>query len=529
MERVPRGTSGAGAVPVGTALGNKVASSIRVLVADDDRTLREGCANVLQHDGYAVTMIGSGEELLEQSRRRSFDVVLLNAVVSGVSGLDVLARILRQHKDTLVILMTGAPSVAASIEALRAGAWEYLPKPFTAAQLQILVGRATHAVMAARGVGGESHAAPPTSGKGDNATLLGTSAAFRGAVELARRVAPTSASVMISGESGTGKEALAQFIHQNSRRSAQAFVPINCAALPEPLLEAELFGHRQGAFVGAERDKPGLLELAHKGTLFLDELADMSLPLQAKLLRVVQDGTVRRVGSEQRDGVVNVRYITATNRNPQEAARSGMMREDLLYRLRVVPIHLPPLRERLEDIPVLATHFLSQYWRKHRQARDAVPTFSKASLDALCQRRWRGNVRELQNVIEHLAVLAAPGRRIQPEEIPMLDDTFGGTGSGALSNELMEMGFHEAKEQLIATFEKEYVRRLLARASGNMSKAARLARVDRTTLYRLTDKHGSPRATPEYAHGDGAPADSAVYTEMAVPRLDAAAAPTRGD
>jgi transcriptional regulator with PAS, ATPase and Fis domain len=330
-------------------------------------------------------------------------------------------------------------------------------------------------------------------GHSDKIALIGISPLFRQAVELARKVAATDASVFISGESGTGKEVIAQFIHQHSRRSSRAMVPINCAALPEPLLESEMFGHRKGAFTGADREKPGLLETANGSTLFLDELTEMSQALQAKLLRVIQDGVVRRVGSEQQDAVVDVRFISATNRDPQEAVNAGALRGDLFYRLRVVPIKLPPLRKRPEDIPLLANHFLTFYWQRHRQMGDRAPRLSEASIGFLRSRPWRGNVRELQNVIEHVAVLSEPDQVIQPNDIPIYDDTTDWSGEGTLPSGLLDEAFHPAKDRLVAQFEKEYLGRLVGRAGGNMSKAARLANIDRTTLYRLMDKHNFHR------------------------------------
>jgi transcriptional regulator with PAS, ATPase and Fis domain len=330
-------------------------------------------------------------------------------------------------------------------------------------------------------------------GHSDKIALIGISPLFRQAVELARKVAATDASVFISGESGTGKEVIAQFIHQNSRRSARALVPINCAALPEPLLESEMFGHRKGAFTGADRDKPGLLETANGGTLFLDELTEMSMPLQAKLLRVIQDGVVRRVGSEQQDAVVDVRFVSATNREPQEAVDSGVLRGDLFYRLRVVPIKLPPLRKRPEDIPLLANHFLTFYWQRHRQMGDRVPRLSEASIGFLRSRPWRGNVRELQNVIEHVAVLVEPDQIIQPNDIPVYDDSAEWPADSVVSAGVMDEAYHTAKDRVVAQFEQEYLTRLVTRAGGNMSKAARLASIDRTTLYRLMDKHAFHR------------------------------------
>jgi DNA-binding NtrC family response regulator len=479
------------------AIPDDVKSSIRIAIIDDERTLRESCATVLQADGYTVTPIGRGEEALETVRRRKFDIVLVDLYMSQISGIEILKAALETQKETIVVVMTGNPSVASSIEALRHGAWDYLPKPFSATHLQVLIGRASHAVMVARETRDLKLQLAKQGGHSDKVSLIGISPTFRKAVELARKVAATDASVFISGESGTGKEVIAQFIHQHSRRVGRNLVAINCAALPEQLLESELFGHRKGSFTGADRDKPGLLETANGGTFFLDELTEMSMPLQAKLLRVLQDGAVRRVGSEQQDAVVDVRYIAATNRDPQEAVNQGILRGDLFYRLRVVPIKLPPLRKRLEDIPLLTNHFLSVYWQRHRQMADRMPRFSEASVAFLRSRPWRGNVRELQNVIEHVAVLAEPDQVIQPNDIPIYEE--GGeyqVQAQALTTPVLDEAYHVAKDRVVAQFEKEYLSRLVGRAGGNMSKAARLANIDRTTLYRLMDKHSFQREEP---------------------------------
>ena len=476
------------------AIPAEVKASIRVLVVDDERTLRESCASVLQMDGYNVTVIGRGEEALEAVRRRRFDIVLVDLYMSQVSGMDILQAALQAAKDTIVVVMTGNPSVATSIEALRAGAWDYLPKPFSATHLQVLVGRASHAVMVARETNDLRLQVMRQSGQGEKFALIGISAPFREAVELARKVAGTDASVMITGESGTGKEQIAQFIHHHSRRTSRRLVAVNCAALPEPLLESEMFGHRKGAFTGADRDKPGLLETANGGTLFLDELTEMTPPIQAKLLRVIQDGVVRRVGSEQPDAVVDVRFISATNRDPQDSVAQGILREDLFYRLRVVPIRLPPLRKRPEDIPLLANHFLAVFWLRHRQMGDRMPRFTEEAIAFLRARAWRGNVRELQNVIEHVAVLCEPEQAIEPRDIPMYDEAAAeGPAEAGLPAGLFEEAYHLAKDRVVAQFEKEYLGRVIGRANGNMSKAARLASIDRTTLYRLLDKHGLQR------------------------------------
>jgi DNA-binding NtrC family response regulator len=496
----PAGAESAARDPL--SIPSDVKASIRILVVDDERTLRESCASVLQMDGYNVTLIGRGEEAIDTVKRRKFDIILVDLYMSQVSGLQILQAALEAFKDTIVVVMTGNPSVTSSIEALRAGAWDYLPKPFSATHLQVLVGRASHAVMVSREAQDLRLQLMKQHGHSDKIALIGISPPFRKAVDLARKVAGTDASVFINGESGTGKEVIAQFIHQNSRRAHKPIVPINCAALPEGLLESELFGHRKGSFTGADRDKPGLLETANGGTLFLDELTEMSMPLQAKLLRVIQDGVVRRVGSEQVDAVVDVRFISATNRDPQDAVEEGALRSDLFYRLRVVPITLPPLRKRQEDIPLLANHFLTYYWHRHRQMGERVPRLSDGSIAFLRSRAWRGNVRELQNVIEHVAVLAEPDQVIQPNDIPIYDDaTTDWPAEAAPPAGVMDEAYHVAKDRVVAQFEREYLGRLVSRAGGNMSKAARLASIDRTTLYRLMDKHEFHRdespGTPE--------------------------------
>jgi DNA-binding NtrC family response regulator len=253
-----------------------------------------------------------------------------------------------------------------------------------------------------------------------------------------------------------------------------------------------MFGHRRGAFTGADRDKPGLLEISNGSTLFLDEITEMSPRIQAKLLRVLQDGVVRRVGAESQQ-TVDVRFISATNRDPQEAVTRCILREDLFYRLRVVLIKLPPLRERVEDIPLLANHFLSIYWQRHR-SREKAPKFSAASMSHLVSNPWRGNVRELQNVIEHLAVLAEPGQSIQPADIPFYEQSAPEPSANPqIADSLFEEEYHSAREKHVSHFDKAYLSRIVDRAGGNMSKAARMANVDRTTLYRLIERYSEGR------------------------------------
>src|SRR5438128_12141062 len=266
---------------------------IRILVVDDEHLLRESCAQVLLLQGYEVSLCGRGQEALYLVKCRAFDILLVDLYTSQVDGLTLLRAALTTNRDTIGIVMTGNPSVDSSVEALVQGAWDYLPKPFSATHLRVLIGRAVHTLLVARETRDQEAELERRHVHSEKVTLLGTAPAFRQAIELARKVAPTDASVFITGESGTGKEMIAQFIHHHSRRSSRPFVAINFAALPEGLLESEMFGHRKGAFTGAVRDKPGLLEAAHGGTLFLDELIEMSKPIQAKLLRVIQDGVVR--------------------------------------------------------------------------------------------------------------------------------------------------------------------------------------------------------------------------------------------
>ena len=469
--------------------------SIQILLALDEPSLRQTCASVLRLDGYDVTVSSGGEEALDLVTRRPFDIMLADMHMPKVDGMTLMARALATHPSTIVVMMTGNPSVESSIEALSAGACDYLANPISAAQLRVVIGRAAHRVLIAR----ERTAVLHPIGEGRNGiAILGVSAGIRQAIELASRVAATDASVFISGESGSGKELVAQFIHENSGRYMRPFVAVNCAALPDTLLESEMFGHCRGAFTGAVRDKPGLLEAADGGTMFLDELIELPKPAQAKLLRVIQDGVVRRVGSESTDAIVNVRFISATNGDLEAARRDGVVREDLYYRLRVVPIHLPALRERPEDVPVLADYFMEKFWQRRGQLFARRPEFTASAMDALASYAWPGNVRELQNVIEHVTVLAEPGAKIGPDDLPM-----GGkepqsitNGSGAHTAAAFTERYHEARERVLTQFETQYLTWLVERAGGNLSEAARIAGVDRTTLYRVMERHGWQRPTP---------------------------------
>lgn len=469
-------------------------ATLNLLLVDDERTLRESCRSILEGLGYRVEVASKGEDALKLLQRRSFNIVLTDLYMNDVPGIELLKAALERDPTTIVIVMTGNPSVASNVEVLRAGAWDYLPKPFSATHLEIVIGRASHAVMVAR------ESAP--AGEGPSATVadddapLGVSPAFMRCLELARKVAATDASVFITGETGAGKEMIAQYIHRRSRRRARPVVAVNCAALPEGLLESEMFGHVKGSFTGAVRDKAGLLESANGGTMFLDELTEMPKSVQAKLLRVIQDGVVRRVGSNTTSTIVNVRFIAASNRDADQAVAEGVLREDLYYRLRVVPIKLPSLRERPEDVALLAEHFLRSYWRQHRGGETRVPTLSEGAIRALQAYPWPGNVRELQNVIEHTVVLLEPGQQVQADDIPLhgAGRHMSSRPSDAMGDtDLLRESYHVGRDRVIAHFERRYLAELVRAADGNMSKAARIAGVDRTTLYRLMERHGLQR------------------------------------
>ena len=463
-------------------------AAIRILVVDDEPSILESCETVLGGEGYGCQVERRGEEALRRLKSETYDIVLIDQNMPQVHGLDILAELRKRNQDSLAVVMTGHATTEDGVKAIQAGAWDYLPKPFTATQLLVLIGRAAFTLMKAQKIVQPSQREGLLVERGT--PILGVSAGMRDAVAKALKVASTDASVFITGESGTGKELFAQYIHRESRRSRKAFVVVNCAALPGELLESEMFGHKRGAFTGAIRDKAGLLEVADHGSFFLDELAEMPLAIQAKLLRVLQDGVLRRVGSEKDDAVVDVRFISATNREPEEAMKEGLLRQDLYYRLRVVPIHLPALRERPEDIPVIIRHFVDHFWRRHQLPGEEPPRLAGETLEALIHYQWPGNVRELQNVIENLVVLSDPEEEIPAERLSILNqppEMGAGNGFGPALD--LRMPFHDAKQILVDRFEREYLAHLVTRTGGNMSESARQAGIDRTTLYRLMDKH----------------------------------------
>jgi DNA-binding NtrC family response regulator len=456
---------------------------LKILVIDDEEGLARSCAQIARAEGHTVHIAHRADEGLRLAGTLGPDLVLCDVVLPDANGLDVL-RAMREHDpDALVIMITGFATVDASIEALELGAYDYIPKPFTAMQLRILLGRAAAQARLTRD--NRRLRAQLREVAGDEYRTVGRSVEMLEVLERVRRVAGTEASVLISGESGTGKELIARALHEYSGRAGNPFVPVNCAAMPSDLLESELFGHVQGAFTGARDARVGLMESAAGGTFFLDEVCEMSLDLQAKILRALQERRVRPVGGRE-EVALDIRVVAATNRDPERAVRAGVLREDLYFRLNVVPVRVPPLRERREDIELLAAHFLQRFSQRYGRR----VSLDRSAVEALRAYDWPGNVRELQNAIERVVSLANGDGVIVADGLPA-EIRAGRRPSDDLEEALAGPldPFHEAKEAIVDRFERIYLRRLLAEHQGNVTAVARAAGLSRRTVHRLLAKH----------------------------------------
>ncbi|TAJ98413.1 MAG: sigma-54-dependent Fis family transcriptional regulator [Candidatus Manganitrophaceae bacterium] len=447
-------------------------ASPRILAVDDDLIAGQLLVEILSDEGYRVESAAGGREAVEQLEREFYDLIITDLKMPGWDGLEVLRRYREQSPETLVILVTAFGSMESAIEAMKAGAFDYVSKPFREDEIKIVVRRALDQRRLKRE--NEQYRQEFARSYGLD-QIIGHSRPMTEIYKTVAMITGRNSTVLIQGESGTGKELIAQAIHHNGPRAARPFVVVNCAALPEPLLESEMFGHVRGAFTGAVASKKGLFEEAEGGTLFLDEIGEMGLSLQAKLLRALQEREVRRVGAN--DPIrVDVRIIAATNQSLDVKVKEGRFREDLLYRLRVVTIALPPLRERREDIPLLADYFLKQY-AAETQKTDL--TFSPQAIEVMCRYEWPGNVRELQHAIEQAVVLTT-GRVILAEDLPLsLRDAV--PGDALPSFPLMSLD----------ELQRRYLIRVL-REIQNRSEAARILGVDRRTLYRMAQRYGIP-------------------------------------
>jgi DNA-binding NtrC family response regulator len=439
-----------------------------ILVVDDDADMRELAYDMLKDRGHLVTTAGSGEEALKRLAEEDYAVVVTDLRMKGMQGNELLAEIKRRSPDVNVILMTAFGSVETAVDAMTHGASDYLTKPVKKDELIRVVERVIREAALRREV---SRLRKEVRKEYSFHQILGKSKAIQAVFDLIRRVADSPTNVLITGESGTGKELVAKAIHYNSERKDAPFVPVNCAAIPEQLLESELFGHMRGSFTDAKMDKRGLFEEAQKGTLFLDEISELPIMLQAKLLRAIQEREIRRVGAT-RPIPVDVRIIAATNLNLADEVKAKRFRDDLYYRLNVVEIRLPPLRERREDIPLLVDAFLKKCGDARRKE---VKGVSEAALAMLMDYAWPGNVRELENVIER-AVTLSRSEKIVPEDLPPAVQ--GSRGDRRVLDEAAE------RTLSLAAMEKEYILKILDKMGGNKYQAAQALGIDRKTLYR---------------------------------------------
>jgi two-component system response regulator AtoC len=440
-----------------------------ILVVDDEAVVRTGIAQVLSQQDLAVATAADAAQALAQLAGQRFAVVLLDIKLPDMDGVQVLKHIRQDFPETEVVMITGYPTIAGAVECIRLGALDYLVKPFRIEELEAVVQKA----LDHRAQKNRPAAPEPAAGALDLDFILGQSPAMRRVFDKIKRAAPSDSTVLLTGESGTGKELVARAIHLLSPRAGQEFVPVDCSALVETLLESELFGHVKGSFTGALQTKHGLFELANHGTFFFDEISNLSLNIQAKLLRVIQEREFMQVGSQKRIKL-DVRIIASSNRDLKEAIKTGAFREDLYYRLSVIPIHLPPLRERTGDIALLADHFLRQYSQKgHRE----ITGISSQALKLFSDYGWPGNVRELEHTIERIVILE-DGAVIQPEHLPSF-----------ISQRQGEFKDFSDENYSLEELEKRYIQFILRRTKGRRQEAARILRINRKTLSHKIEKY----------------------------------------
>jgi len=456
-------------------MGSKMADhKIKILIIDDEKNIRLTLRDILEDDGHLVVEAGTGEDGLALLRNESVDLVLLDIRLPGMDGIEVLKGI-RVIDETLdVIMISGHATVGTAVDALRIGAYDFLEKPLSLARVKLAIRNLSEKQTLAK------RSAVIQQTQKDKYRMVGSSPQIQQVLETARRVGPTSAKVLIRGESGTGKELVAHAIHAASPRAEDAFVKFNAAAIPSELVESELFGHEKGAFTGAVGQKKGKIEMANSGTLFLDEIGDMSLSAQAKILRVLEDGKFERVGGTQTQ-TVDIRLLAATNKPLEEMVSEGRFREDLFYRLNVVPINLPPLREREGDIKTLLNHFLSHYAAEL----SLLPKqFSRDAMNMLVGYAFPGNIRELRNLIERLYILS-PNEEIDlPEVKPHLNQVVSTEGDAAIFTETRP--FAEAKHM----FEERFLESQLRQHAGNISRTANSLGMQQSNLSRKLKELG---------------------------------------
>lgn len=451
------------------------AKDIRVLVVDDEPMMSDSLRQHLADEGYTVDTAASGAEAIGLFDVGAHHLVICDLQLPDMDGLEVMRHMKDARPLTEVIVLTGHATVARAVEATRAGAFDFVEKDNF--EFETLQRRIENALKQRALVTENANMLRQLSTRSEYFNIIGSSKQMQIIYETIESVAKSDANVLIVGESGTGKELIANAIHYNSLRAKKPFIKVNCAALPKELIESELFGHAKGAFTGAHADKEGLVQHAAGGSLMLDEIAEMPVELQPKLLRVLQERTCRKIGSEK-SYPVDFRLITSTNRLPADAIRDGLLRDDLFYRISTITIHVPPLRERMEDIQLLTDHFLKVYAEKYERPIDGV---SQSAYQRLFGHTWPGNVRELQNVIER-AVLLAKGERLEPVDLPFDNGGAPGSASPALSWDV-------PPNMTLEDIEKFVIERTLQRTGGNKQKAANLLGIYRPRLYSKIKKY----------------------------------------
>lgn len=463
-----------------------MSSAARIAVLDDEKDMLENCRRILLRWGYEPICFADPLRAADVVLDERPDVFITDIRMPNRSGMEVLAELREIAPAMPVIVFTAYASVESAIEAIKSGAFDYIVKPFTLDGFRVVLDRALERLRLQR----ENEELRRQVSKAFGLdSILGTSVKMRKLGELLQRVSRTEANVLIQGESGTGKELIARCIHVNSARASRPFVPVDCAAIPEALLESELFGYRRGAFTGAVANKPGLFESANGGTLFFDEIGEMPIGIQSKLLRVLQERTFRRLGDNELRSS-DVRVVAATNRNLDSERRAGRFREDLFFRLSVITVDVPPLRERTGDVPLLASHFAREFAKRSGIQFSSI---SRSAIALLENHSWPGNVRELQNIMERAVTLSGTDV-LTPEDLP---DTLRDKSIIAVEEFAKTMGFRQAKERCIQVFEKQYMRALLDQCHSNISRVARLSGLNRRTIYRLIEKHGIRRHTDD--------------------------------
>jgi two-component system nitrogen regulation response regulator NtrX len=444
-----------------------------ILIVDDEAGVRSSLAGVLRDEGYEVDAVATGEACLERLARQPVDLVILDVWLDGLDGLTTLERMRERRVEAEVVVISGHGNIESAVRAIKMGAFDFVEKPLSLEKTVLVVRNALrHRQLEAENRALRAHV-------DRQFVMVGESRSMRQLREQIAMAAPTNGRVLIFGENGTGKELVARSVHMLSRRRQGPFVEVNCAAIPEELIESELFGHVRGAFTGAVADRRGKFEIADGGTLFLDEIADMSLKTQAKVLRVLQEQVVDRVGGAS-SVKVDVRVIAATNKDLLAEIRAGRFREDLFFRLNVIPIFVPPLREREDDIPLLADHFMRQLSREYGRR---PKTIDPAAMAVLRRHTWPGNVRELRNVLERLMIMV-PGDVVRPEHLNL--PVAAGPDAPAAAPDGPIVPLAVARER----FEREYILRALAAQQGNMSRTAELLGLERSNLYRKMKAYG---------------------------------------